>query len=328
MSSVFNHDNDASSSSLNTYMYNHSSIIIMANYSSSTAKLLVFPFLVLGCFVYVTSFTNPQLSNPKIKLLVQTIPDKEQKLTFPYLQTNSCRTSMFSRNMNHTEYESLKKVFDIFDRICSMNQIDYFLYGGSLLGSVRHHDIIPWDDDVDVMVPYRQARQLRQELQKLRPWYILKETISWKFYSNHASRILSKSWKWPFLDIFFYDENETHIWDMQPNYIRDFVYYKTDIFPFKKRPFLGRLAPSPAAPVSVLGKNYDVNLCLPLSYNHRTEGRSLGVRGECAVPCHLLQDIHPFVKRVSIISGGCNETLNFRDKVLNVFIDNSVSECE
>lgn len=38
----------------------------------------------------------------------------------------------------------------IFDRLCSMHELVYWLDFGTLLGAVRHAGYIPWDDDLDV----------------------------------------------------------------------------------------------------------------------------------------------------------------------------------
>ncbi|MBQ9968600.1 MAG: LicD family protein [Oscillospiraceae bacterium] len=55
-----------------------------------------------------------------------------------------------------------------FDRVCKKLEISYCLFAGTLLGAVRHGGIIPWDDDLDViMLREDYERFLRQAPQEL-----------------------------------------------------------------------------------------------------------------------------------------------------------------
>lgn len=59
------------------------------------------------------------------------------------------RTVISFRESQLGAYEVLKYI----DRICRDNNWKYFLMYGSLIGAVRSKGIIPWDDDIDIMMP-------------------------------------------------------------------------------------------------------------------------------------------------------------------------------
>lgn len=46
-------------------------------------------------------------------------------------------------------------------KTCTENGLTYYLAYGTLIGAVRHQGFIPWDDDVDIMMPVADYEKLR-----------------------------------------------------------------------------------------------------------------------------------------------------------------------
>lgn len=52
-------------------------------------------------------------------------------------------------------------ILEHIDSFCKSNNIDYSLAYGTLLGAVRHHGYIPWDDDIDIMMTRTNYEKFR-----------------------------------------------------------------------------------------------------------------------------------------------------------------------
>lgn len=57
------------------------------------------------------------------------------------------------------QLEMLREV----DAFCRENKIRYSLAFGTLLGAIRHKGFIPWDDDVDIMMPLPDLLRFKKE---------------------------------------------------------------------------------------------------------------------------------------------------------------------
>ena len=66
----------------------------------------------------------------------------------------------FSDEIKNGLKEVQLEILDELDRICEAYGLRYYLAYGSLLGAVRHNGFIPWDDDIDVMMPYNDMVRL------------------------------------------------------------------------------------------------------------------------------------------------------------------------
>lgn len=85
------------------------------------------------------------------------------------------------------DVEELKNIqMDILQHVCdfcSKNNIKVFLSGGTLIGAVRHHGYIPWDDDIDIQM-------MREDYDKFIREYPKKDNSPYKLISYETDKKL------------------------------------------------------------------------------------------------------------------------------------------
>ncbi|MGI6154260.1 MAG: glycosyltransferase [Christensenellaceae bacterium] len=75
-------------------------------------------------------------------------------------------------------------------RICDKHSLKYYLYGGTLLGAVRHKGFIPWDDDMDIVMPRRDFNRFAKVCKTdLAPGYFYQTSFTDKEYPKIGAKI-------------------------------------------------------------------------------------------------------------------------------------------
>lgn len=111
--------------------------------------------------------------------------------------------------------EILYNILYEIDIVCSKENIPYTLYGGTMLGAVRHGGFIPWDDDIDICVWRSDYPAMFNALKQNLPSYFQitePKDIAPNFY-DFVIRVQDTRYHWhePIEEDLFYDNKQNYL---------------------------------------------------------------------------------------------------------------------
>lgn len=129
------------------------------------------------------------------------------------------------RKFNEKELKAnLLNILIYFDELCRKNKLKYSLDGGTLLGAARHKGFIPWDDDIDVIMPlpdYKKFLALSE---------INDENNKYRIHTATTEQFYNENYHYPFAKL----EDATTIANYLHNYDEGGAFI--DIFPITGYP--------------------------------------------------------------------------------------------
>ena len=197
-------------------------------------------------------------------------------------------TSIDELEMTDNERNDIITYLDYLHNLLKKHEIIYWIIGGTTLGSVRHNDIVPWDDDADIGVfEYDLDKILALNDEIKNDGYEI--VAHWKIYKF---RKIGK--EYPFVDIFCFKENNG-VYEMNDAVLTskwpNEYFLKNELFPLRQYKFNDLMLDGPNYPLDYLDRSYPKWRHIGYhSYDHKTNRRTnILIKLEQSNPKHKLK---------------------------------------
>ena len=147
-----------------------------------------------------------------------------------------------------------------------------------------------------------------------------------KIYYAQSKKIDGKHpWGFPFIDIFYYKQNLSHVWQLEPKFgnLNTKIFTPiSEFYPFHLRPFMGMWLKVPHKPGLYLKRKYPNYKC-GYSWNwwnHKLEKR-MNTSDRVIVPCEALKHVYVEISRTDYLNGTLESVYLSKTLLYSVFID-------
>ena len=125
-------------------------------------------------------------------------------------EENTMKAINFQRVISRDEIKERElSILLLFQEFCQNQGLRFYLAGGTLLGAIRHHGFIPWDDDIDVCMPRKDYEKFIEIYSNEEQEYCLRTKKLGNFIAPFAKLVDPNT----YIDLqYSSDDMNSHLW--------------------------------------------------------------------------------------------------------------------
>ena len=195
--------------------------------------------------------------------------------------TNWTSHPTLQRVLTKEEHDELVELLDTLAQLFMNENITFIMADGTLLGSYMVHDILPWDDDLDIMVDFddhikvlqlfvNETLRKKYEVSSFqskwdlydiasinitlanfdqrydiyKKWGLKNPDFKFKYFKTSSKPAGIYPWKWPYVDVKYFTNHGSKIKKIDNKDPQKYRFSSHDFFPLHMRPFSLHLAAS------------------------------------------------------------------------------------